>query len=132
MPKEFISTLRVYYDDTDAGGVVYHSNYLKFMERARSELMLEWQCLADNENGFYIVRRAEVDFITPARLFDKLELVTIIEAWRGATIDFLQIVRQSEIQKKIVCVGKINVAHVDGNFVPRRLPKNLMEKLDNA
>jgi len=89
--------VRVYYEDTDAGGIVYHANYLRFCERARNEMM---RLVGYSHSGMvrdtgvaFAVRRCEIEFLRPARLDDALEVVTRINDIGGATLDAIQVVR---------------------------------------
>lgn len=86
--------VRVYYEDTDAAGVVYYANYLKFAERARTDLLrnlgIEQSRLASEEGVVFVVRRCAVDYLRPARLDDGLEVRSEVVAMKGAVVDFLQ------------------------------------------
>lgn len=77
---KFDTTFRVYYEDTDAGGVVYYANFLKFVERARSDLFrtsgLDHVKMAEKYNSFYVVRKAEVEYLLPGRLDDLITVKT--------------------------------------------------------
>ena len=93
--------LRVYYEDTDAGGVVYYANYLRFCERARTEwlraLGVEQQRLLAEEAIAFMVRSVQADYLAPARLDDEIEVVSTIENLRRASLVFRQeIVRGGE------------------------------------
>jgi len=79
-------TLRVYYEDTDIGGVVYHANYLKFCERARSELFFAKGGTPRFEGGHFVVRRLEADYLKPAYLGDLLKVTVELESLQGATL----------------------------------------------
>ena len=97
---EFILHTRVYYEDTDAAGIVYHANYLKFMERARTEwlrqLGYDQRALAiEHELGF-VVRKMTIDFVRPAKLDDELEIVSTVLRCGKASIVFLQHVNQMD------------------------------------
>lgn len=118
--------VRVYYEDTDAGGIVYHANYLKFCERARSEWVRELgldQRLLRAERGLIIVvRRMAVDFLRPALYDDMLEVTTTLRALGGARIELDQAVTRDgaplfTAAVTLVCVG------VDGRAA--RLPEDL-------
>lgn len=91
-------SIRVYYEDTDAGGIVYHANYLRFAERARTEWLRELgfensQLLA--QKGIALaVRRANAEYLRPARLDDALVVETRLTALRGASLDMAQTVRR--------------------------------------
>ncbi len=83
-------TLRVYYEDTDMGGIVYHSNYLNFCERARSELFFSKQQTPIFEGGHFVVRRIEADFKGSARLGDLLDVTAEVLEIKGATLRMRQ------------------------------------------
>jgi acyl-CoA thioester hydrolase len=91
---EFRMALRVYYEDTDAAGVVYYANYLRFIERARTEwlraLGFEQQALLTSTGGGFVVRALQADYLSPARLDDALEVITTVDSLRRASIAFRQ------------------------------------------
>lgn len=106
--------LRVYYEDTDAGGIVYHANYLKFCERARSEwvrgLGIDQRALKAEQGLIIVVRRMEVDFLRPALYDDALTVTTQLLALGGARIDLAQSVLRGTdtlftAAVTLVCVG---------------------------
>lgn len=94
--KEFILPVRVYYEDTDAGGVVYHSQYLNFMERARTEYLRELgydqDVLSGELNVLFVVRNIQIDYLRPARFNDMLEVHTALHRLARASVEFRQIV----------------------------------------
>ena len=112
---EHVYPLRIYHEDTDAGGIVYYANYLKFAERARTEMMRgagisHVSLLADHDAAF-IVRRCTVDYRQPARLDDEIEVRTTIGRVAGAHIDAEQrVVREgallAAVGLKLGCVGR--------------------------
>ena len=113
----FILHARVYYEDTDAGGVVYYANYLRFFERARTELLRQAGAgrallQAQDELGF-VVRRVEADYLAPARLDDALEIHASIERLGGASADFIQ---------AVVCVSF-------SSMKAQRMPQHLVTAL---
>jgi len=134
--KEFIWPIRVYYEDTDSGGVVYYANYLKFMERARTEwlrhLGFEQDLLAEQEGIIFAVRRAEVDFLAPARFNNALEVRVGIVERKRASITFRQdIINTSSGQT--LCRGKIQIASIDASgFRPRAIPESVLKELPDA
>ncbi len=91
-------SLRVYYEDTDASGVVYYANYLKFAERARTEwlrlLGVDRPCSSESAEGAWAVRRCAVEYLRPARLDDEIEVCSRGLALGGASADIEQIVRR--------------------------------------
>ena len=82
--------IRVYYEDTDAGGIVYHSAYLNFCERARSELFFQRGLSPVLESGHFVAKRVEADYISSARLGDLLCIETKLLVMKGASFDILQ------------------------------------------
>lgn len=118
--------VRVYYEDTDAGGVVYHASYLRFAERARTELLrahgLDHRGLAEHAGGHLVVRRCLADFLAPARLDELLEIETVATRLGGATLTLLQTVRRGEVPLVRL---QVEVAFVGPDGRPRRLPAAL-------
>ncbi len=123
MPEPHVLFLRVYYEDTDAAGMVYHANYLRFAERGRTEMLrargIDHKRLLTEDGIVFAVRACEVEFLSPARLDDRLDVVTRIRTLRGASIDLEQLVRRGEtalvrLSVKIACVGR--------NGRPARVP----------
>lgn len=116
--------LRVYFEDTDAGGIVFYANYLKFFERARTEWLrtagIEQQRLLDETGTGFVVRHTALDYFAPARLDDQLDIDSQVVAVRGASVDFEQIARRDTT---ILARGRIKVACVDiAALRPRALP----------
>jgi acyl-CoA thioester hydrolase len=116
--------VRVYWEDTDAGGVVYYANYLKFLERARtewlSELGLEQDRLAREEGVVFVVRRVEVDYLKPARFNDRLVVASHLQSLNRASLVMSQkILREAEVLLQAV-VKVACVAHPD--FRPAKIP----------
>ena len=122
--------IRVYYEDTDAGGVVYYANYLKFAERARTEFLrlagAQHRELMASENVMMAVRRCEVDYLSPAKLDDALEVHTEIAELRGASMWANQDVRRGG---SILARLKLRVACVTGDGRPARFPAFVHEAL---
>ena len=84
--------IRVYYEDTDVGGIVYHSNYLNFCERARSEVFFQKNLMPILDNGHFVVKRLEADFIASAKLGDILDVTTSLVSIKTASFILKQIV----------------------------------------
>ena len=122
-PPEHRMRLRVYYEDTDAGGVVYYANYLKFAERARTEFLreagIEQRALQDENGVLFAVRRCEIDYLRPARLDDVLEVRSRIVAARGASLTMWQAVT---LDAEILAQLSVRVACVDRAGRPARIP----------
>jgi len=131
--NEFLWPVRVYYEDTDAGGVVYYANYLKFMERARTEwlreLGFEQDELITQHKVLFAVRRVELDYRQPARFNDALTVsVKVVETGK-ASLTFAQSIRR-ESDKLLLCDGQVKIASLDAErFKPRSIPSALQEKL---
>jgi acyl-CoA thioester hydrolase len=127
----FSLPVRVYWEDTDAGGVVYYANYLRFMERARSEwlreLGFEQDQLREEAGVVFVVRRVEIDYLAPARFNDLLDVsVRLVEAGR-ASIDVEQIIgtgptRLACASVKLVCVDA-------ARFKPAKIPVALLQQI---
>lgn len=123
--------IRVYWEDTDAGGIVYHSNYLNFAERARSEFVrglgIRQSDLA--AEGFaFAVRRAEVDFRKPARLDDLLEVESTVDSVGGASMEVTQVIRRLDDGAELVRLN-VRLAFISLDGRPARLPVNLRQSL---
>ena len=127
--------VRVYYEDTDAGGVVYYANYLRYLERARTEwlrhLGFEQDALMRDSGIVFAVRRVEIDYLLPARLDDALVVEAEIAAASKVSLTFAQrIVRApgTELVRatvKVVCLGT-------ERFRPTAIPTPIREKLKHA
>ena len=133
--EPFALPVRVYWEDTDAGGVVYYANYLKFCERARTEwlrrLGIDQQRLADTAGLLFVVSTAEVRYLRPARLDDALLVGVDIGQRRGASLEFVQQVRRDDESAALLVEARVVVACVQaGSMRPRRLPDALLQALD--
>lgn len=140
--QEFIWPIRVYYEDTDAGGVVYYANYLKFFERARSEwlnhLELDQSDLLKN-NIVFVVKNANVEYVTPARLNSQLEIVSTITQITAASITFhqrLYLINEKQVineKQNVMCDAIIKVACLNLKlFKPCRIPAKVKEVLQRV
>ncbi len=124
--------VRVYYEDTDCGGVVYHASYLKFMERARTEwlraLGFEQDELSEAHGQIFAVRRIEIDYLRPARFNDELEVRSSIEACRRASLMFNQSV--VNVRDETLSRARVQVASLDaGTLRPRPLPEFILAEI---
>lgn len=120
--------IRVYYEDTDAGGVVYHARYLAFFERARTEMLREkginQQNLLASNIGF-VVRRMQTDFLAAAKLDDLLEVETTLVNIKRASLTFSQQLVDS--QGNVLCRAEALIACVDiSKMKPTALPKSIV------
>jgi acyl-CoA thioester hydrolase len=130
----FVWPVRVYYEDTDSGGVVYYANYLKFMERARTEWLrargVEQDALLHERRLVFAVRALSVDYHRPARFNDLLAVSTQVVEVRGASILFEQTVRRDP-SAEVLCDARVRVACIDaGTFRARRLPGRLVGEIE--
>lgn len=131
MTAEFSLPIRVYIEDTDAGGIVYYVNYLKYLERARTELMrtfgLERAAISDAGWNF-VVSDVSLSYKEPARLDDQLHATAVISAVGGATVNFRQTVRRDDT---VLVAGDIQIACVDrGTGRPTRLDAVLRKQIE--
>lgn len=122
--------IRVYYEDTDAGGVVYYANYLKFMERARTEWLrdrgFEQDTLREELGVLFIVHAVEVRYRRPARFNDQLTVESTIDELGRARIVFRQRVCRDTPEAQPLCDGRIQVACVKaGSFRPTAIPESI-------
>jgi acyl-CoA thioester hydrolase len=126
--------VRVYFENTDAGGVVYHSEYLKFLERARTEwlrhLGFDHQALARDHRVVFIVSSMSVDFMKPARLDELLAVSVRLESLGKVRCVFAQEVRRDD---EVLVRAKVHVASVAGeSFKPAEIPEPLRKKMEAA
>jgi len=131
---EFVWPIRVYYEDTDAGGVVFYANYLRFMERARTEwlrsLGFEQDALMRDPGVLFAVRRTEVDYLTPGRFNDLLKVSSRVVQLRGATLTFEQRIVSDDDAQRELCRGRVTVACLDSDSMrPTRIPSAIREKI---
>jgi len=133
--ESFAHRCRVYYEDTDAGGVVYYVNYLKFMERARTERLRELgfaQSALALENLLFVVHSTEARYHAPARLDDELLVSAEVIELNRASLRFRQQVRR-EKDDVLLCEGQFLVACVRAdNFKPRAIPQDLRAAFADA
>ncbi|MFA5461208.1 MAG: YbgC/FadM family acyl-CoA thioesterase [Sulfurimonas sp.] len=121
--------LRVYYEDTDTGGVVYHSNYLNFCERARSEVFFTRGLSPVLQNGHFVAKRVEADYIASAKLGDELEVRSELLEIKGASFKLRQSVFKEE--RKIFEL-EITLAYITFDAKPQKITqevRNLIESL---
>ncbi len=127
----FIWPVRVYYEDTDAGGVVFYANYLKFFERARTEMLramgFEQDELMINEGVIFVVRSIQVDYLSPARFNDQLQVSAKPGSAKKASLTFEQAVTRGD---DVICQGNIRIASLDVvTMRPKAIPETLFKAL---
>ncbi|MES2050020.1 MAG: tol-pal system-associated acyl-CoA thioesterase [Pseudomonadota bacterium] len=125
--QEFTWPVRVYYEDTDAGGIVFYANYLKFFERARTEWLrasgINQQKMKDDTQCMFVVKATAVEYHAPARLDDELKLTVVVERLGRASVHFVQEAWCGDI---LLVTGKIKVGCVDALSVrPTVIPKEI-------
>jgi len=123
-------TLRVYYEDTDLAGIVYYANYLKYIERGRTEYVREAGIdqvrLKANEGIVFAVRRIEADYIAPAKFDDLLDVVTQVESLTGARIIMRQVIERAG---EVVFEALVTLVALSENGRPARLPAEIRQTL---
>jgi acyl-CoA thioester hydrolase len=130
--KVFIWPLTVYYEETDAGGVVYHSKYLNFMERARTEWLRTMgygqKQLADESGLVFAVTAMDIKFLAPAHLDDKLKVsVTLVKMGR-ASLNLAQEIKR-EADGRVLVQATAKIAMLNGQFKPTRIPTAMLAVL---
>ncbi len=142
-PDTFIFPVRVYYEDTDAGGVVYHSNYISFFERSRTEwlrhLGYELDVLSEEQHVVFVVKTLNCDYLRPALFNDELFVSAEILKLGNTSITFEQkIMRAAKDEENgnnldTLAIGNVTVVSVDTiKFKPKRIPKNILERIQNV
>ncbi|OQW33070.1 MAG: hypothetical protein A4E19_06920 [Nitrospira sp. SG-bin1] len=126
--------IRIYYEDTDCGGVVYYANYLKYFERARTEYLegRGYSVAALMEQGtIFVVVHAEVDYCSPGRYGETLVIDTEVGEVTGAALTFSHVVRE-KVTGRVVVKGLARLAATDGNGKVTRLDRGMVTALQSA
>ncbi|MGZ8161007.1 MAG: tol-pal system-associated acyl-CoA thioesterase [Methylobacter sp.] len=129
--NNFIWLVRVYYEDTDAGGVVFYANYLKFFERARTEMLramgYEQDELIATEGIIFVVRSVQVDYLSPARFNEQLQVSAKVSQAKKASLTFEQIITRGD---DVLCKGIIRIACLDAQTMrPKAIPETLFRAI---
>jgi len=134
--------VRVYWEDTDAGGIVFYANYLKFFERSRTEwlrtLGIEQQSLKDSTGCIFVVTETTLRYLRPARLDDELIVTTsVLETGRASMTlkqqALLKTERDGVVQAAPLCEGTVRIGWVDSaGLKPRRIPSSILDRLKNG
>jgi acyl-CoA thioester hydrolase len=136
--QHFSWRLRVYYEDTDSGGVVFYANYLKFFERARTEWLraagVGQRALEETDGAIFIVKNTSIDYHAPAKLDDELKVSVVVERLSRVSVDFLQQAwRLDDGAPTLLTTGRITVVCIDAKaFRPRAIPKQVLEKIQSV
>ena len=131
----FSFPVRVYWEDTDAGGIVFYVNYLKFFERARTEWLrthgIGQRQLKDDVGGMFVVSDTQVRYLRPARLDDELLVTVRVERFGSASLLLAQRVLSGAPDGPVLCEGQIRIGWVDAATLrPARIPPSLLEVLE--
>jgi len=131
MTQTFSWPIRVYYEDTDAGGVVFYANYLKFFERARTEMLrkqgFEQDILMSEAKIIFVVKSIQVDYLSPARFNDYLDVSAEIVQAKKISLDFKQLIYH---QQTLLCKASVRIACLDAQTMkPKKIPDYLLDKL---
>lgn len=127
----FLWPVRVYYEDTDSGGVVYYANYLKFMERTRTEWLrakgFEQDELIRQKNVIFAVRSVQIDYLLPARFNEKLQVSAEVIKKGKASISLKQEIKR---QNEVLCTATVKIASLNAQtFKPVAIPQDLYNKI---
>ena len=130
MSNEFIHEVKVYYEDTDAGGVVYYSNYLKFLERARTEMInsigLSNKKLLEDHKTLIIVKSCNIEYLSPSKLEDKLQVHSSIESFNKASFVIIQNIKKDD---NLIVKAKLKLVTVNQEGKPIKVPSALEKQL---
>ena len=129
--KNFSWPVRVYYEDTDAGGVVFYANYLKFFERARTEMLramgYEQDELIAIEGVIFVVRSVQVDYLSPARFNEQLQVSAKVSLAKKVSLTFEQIIKRGD---DVLCNSIIRIACLDAQTMrPKAIPETLFREI---
>ncbi len=124
--------IRIYYEDTDAGGVVFYANYLKFFERARTEMLrdlgFEQDDLRANEGLIFVVRSVHVEYLKPARFNEQLQVSATVIHSKKTSLIFEQLITR---QHELLCSGEIRIACLDAQSMkPKAIPSVILNHLN--
>ena len=129
-PKHHFA-LTVYFEDTDTAGVVYYASYLKFMERARSDMLravgVDQREVLSSSGGAYYVAEVNIRYVSPARLGDDLVVISTVEKVRAASVEIHQRVIRGD---ELLTDARVTAAFLDANSRPQRQPKEWVEKFN--
>ena len=130
MPKEFMHKIKVYYEDTDAGGVVYYANYLKYLERARTEFLHSFgitnKLLIDEHGVLIIVKSCHIEYLKPAKLEDNLEITSQVKSLSKTSFVMFQKIKKDNI---LISSANLHLVIVSKNGKPSKIPEILIKHL---
>ena len=132
MAKKFSFKVKVYYEDTDVGGVVYYANYLKFLERARSEAIYSLgytnSSILKKFEVLLIVKSCKIDYKKPAMFEDTLEILSEVKSFTKTSFLMKQIILRNN---EVISDAEIHLVSVDKNGKPSKIPEEFKQKLEN-
>ncbi len=132
MAKKFNFTVKVYYEDTDAGGVVYYANYLKFLERARSEAIYSLGytnlSLLESFGILLIVKSCNIEYKKPAKFEDKLDIISEVKSFTKTSFLMAQSISRDN---ELITDAEVHLVSVDKNGKPSKVPDELKKKFEN-
>ena len=132
MAKKFDFTVKVYYEDTDSGGVVYYANYLKFLERARSEALYTLGFtnlgLLEKHNILLIVKSCNIEYKKPAKFEDKINIISEVISFTKTSFMMKQCILRKNL---LITEANVHIVIVDKNGKPSKIPEELKQKLEN-
>ena len=132
----YVLPIRIYYEDTDAGGIVYYANYLKFMERARTEwlrdLGFEQDRLREDHDMIFVVRSVAIDYLKPALFNDLLNVTVDITSVGKTHIScHQQVLKTTRTDQQLIAEARVGLVCIDAKrFRPQRIPSELREVMD--
>ena len=123
--------VRVYYEDTDAGGVVFYANYLKFFERARTEMLrdmgFEQDQLRAEQNLLFVVRSVQIDYLKPALFNESIKVSAEVTLAKKVSLNFNQVITRGD---DVLCKGDVRIACLDAETMkPKTIPDSLLQQL---
>jgi len=123
--------VRVYYEDTDAGGVVFYANYLKFFERARTEMLrsmgFEQDKLITEQKLVFVVRSVQIDYLKPARFNEAIDVTAEVTQIKKVSLNFEQVITRDG---DVLCKGNVRIACLDiETMKPKTIPEDLLQQL---
>ena len=125
--------VRIYYEDTDAGGVVFYANYLKFFERARTEMLrelgFEQDQLRTEQNLIFVVRSVQVDYLKSAQFNELIDVSAKVTQTKKVSLNFEQTISRDD---EVLCTAKIRIACLQADSMsPKKIPDFILQKLSN-
>ena len=129
MHENFFHTLKVYYDDTDSGGVVYHANYLKFLERARTEALFSIgfsnNKVKEDFNSLIVVKSCNIDYKKPSYLEDELTIRSFVKSITKTSFFMNQIITKN---KEVIVEAQVHLVFVNKDGKPKKIPEQIYSK----